>query len=108
MPLITNSAAFKDGGALIITFDEADKESTDGGSVQADPGTPLPEIFGPGGGRVGALVLSPFVAPNTTSTVTYNHYSLLASMEDAFGLSRLGFAATPALNAFGTDVYNRK
>lgn len=108
VPLITNSAAFKDGGALIITFDEADKESTDGGSVQADPGTPLPEIFGPGGGRVGALVLSPFVAPNTTSTVTYNHYSLLASMEDAFGLSRLGFAATPALNAFGTDVYNRK
>lgn len=57
-------------------------------------------------GRVGALVLSPFVNGGTWSTTLYNHYSLLASIEDLFGLPYLGYAATPGLNRFGLDVYN--
>ncbi|MEJ7715605.1 MAG: hypothetical protein WKF40_07845 [Thermoleophilaceae bacterium] len=41
-----------------------------------------------------------------TST-PYNHYSLLRSTEDLFGLSHLGFAAKEGLAPFGADVYTR-
>jgi hypothetical protein len=41
------------------------------------------------------------------SSTSYNHYSLLASLEDVFGQPRLGYAAQPGLNRFGLDVYNR-
>jgi hypothetical protein len=66
----------------------------------------LPGITGMGGGRVGALVLSPFVKPGSVSSTPYNHYSLLASIEDLFDRPYLGYAAQPGLNRFGLDVYN--
>jgi hypothetical protein len=53
-------------------------------------------------------VLSPFVKPGTVSTVDYNHYSLLRSIEDIFGLSHLGDAAMPQVKSFGPDVYTRR
>jgi hypothetical protein len=61
---------------------------------------------GPGGGRVGALVISRWTLPNTFSTTPYNHYSLLASLEELFGLGKLGMARQPGLPVFGLDVYN--
>jgi hypothetical protein len=98
VPEILSSAAFKKDGILVITFDEAEgKES----ASCALPG-------GAGGGRVGALVLSPQIKGGTTSERPYNHYSLLASIEDIFGLPYLGYAAAPGLNRFGTDVYNNR
>ncbi|HVO06798.1 MAG TPA: alkaline phosphatase family protein [Burkholderiaceae bacterium] len=66
-----------------------------------------PGLVGPGGGRIGAVLLSPFIKPGTATTVSYNHYSLLRSVEDLFGLPHLGFAAQPGLQAFGADVYTR-
>jgi phosphatidylinositol-3-phosphatase len=36
------------------------------------------------------------------------HYSLLAGIEELFGLPRLGYAATPGLDRFGLDVYNAR
>ena len=39
-----------------------------------------------------------------TSTHAYNHYSLLRTMEDLFGLPRLGYART--VDTFGADVFN--
>ncbi|WP_245603676.1 alkaline phosphatase family protein [Intrasporangium oryzae] len=50
--------------------------------------------------------MSPYVAPNTWSTTSYNHYSLLASIEGIFRLPYLGYAQTAGLNRFGLDVYN--
>jgi hypothetical protein len=47
---------------------------------------------GLGGGQTGAVLLSPFIKPGTVSISSYNHYSLLASIEDLFGLHRLGEA----------------
>jgi hypothetical protein len=38
----------------------------------------------------------------------YNHYSLLASIEDLFGLKRLGYASVPALPVFDAATYNAK
>jgi hypothetical protein len=64
-----------------------------------------PGINGPGGGRTGAVVLSPFVAPGTVSDQPYNHYSLLRTMEDFFGLKHLGYAGQKGLAPFGRDVF---
>jgi hypothetical protein len=48
---------------------------------------------GYGGDRIGALLLSPFVKPGSSSQVPYNHYSLLRSLEDIFDLhEHLGYA----------------
>ena len=68
------------------------------------PNAAQPGLDGPGGGRVGALVISPYVAAGTSSRRTYNHYSLLGSIEDLFGLGRLGYART-VTHVFGSDVY---
>jgi Phosphoesterase family len=80
-------------GLLIITFDESSGDST----------ACCNELPGAGGGIVGAVLLSPGIAPGTVSTTGYNHYSLLASIEDVFGLPRIGDAVSA--NAFGPDVY---
>ena len=60
---------------------------------------------GPGGGKIGAVLVSPFIKPGTTSSTPYNHYTLLGSIEDLFGLKRLGFASEPGMRFFGSDVY---
>ena len=63
---------------------------------------PLPGKTGPGGGgRIGAVLLSPLIKPGTVSTVRYNHYSLLRTIEDSFGLPHLGDAAMPQVRSFG-------
>lgn len=109
VPKITSSPAFQQDGVLIITFDESDSPQQDSSACCGEgpgPNTPLPGITGLGGGRTGALVLSKYSSPNTFSSTPYNHYSLLASVEDLFGLPHLGYADSPGLARFGTDVYN--
>lgn len=109
VPKILASPAYKADGMLVITADESDGPQTDATACCTEgpgPNAALPGITGLGGGRIGALVLSPFVKPNTWSTTSYNHYSLLASIEDVFRLPYLGYAQTAGLNRFGLDVYN--
>ena len=109
VPKITASPAFRRNGLLEITFDESDGPQSDSAACCGEvpgPGSPLPGITGPGGGRVGAVLLSPFIAPDTISTTDYNHYSSLASWESLFGLARLADAAT-VTSTFGSDVYTR-
>ena len=106
VPMITRSPAFRANGLLVITFDEAiDLDATACCDEQPGPNTKSPGWNGPGGGRIGAVVLSPFIAPGTVSDVPYNHYSLLRSVEDIFDLPHLGYAATAGLKPFGADVY---
>jgi hypothetical protein len=109
VPLITGSPAYRHDGLLVITFDEADGPPAGDSSAccgeTPGPGSPLPGVTGPGGGRTGAVLLSPFIAPGTTSAVAYNHYSLLASIEDLFGLPRLGEAQT-VTSTFGPGVFD--
>ncbi len=109
VPLITAAPAFRADGVLVITFDESDSPSSDSSACCGEgpgPNAKQPGIAGPGGGRVGALVISPFVKGGTSSSTPYNHYSLLASIEDLFALPHLGYAATPGLNRFGSDIYS--
>jgi len=111
VPLITDSPAFRADGMLIITFDESDRAGAAGSAAccaeQPLPGAKYqPGFNGPGGGRIGAVVLSPFVKPATMSTVPYNHYALLATVEAIFGVERLGYAGERDLQLFGTDVFS--
>ncbi len=107
VPKITSSPAFRANGLLEITFDESDGPQSDASSCceeQPGPASPLPGITGPGGGRIGAVLISRFIKPGTVSETPYNHYSSLASFESLLGLARLADAATvPAV--FGADVF---
>ena len=114
VPPILKSPAYKRHGLLMVTFDEAAATGANADSSaccgeQPGPNTPSPggPTPGPGGGRVGAVMLSPCIRGGSTSSQDYNHYSMLASIEDNFGLGRLGYAAQPGLPTFGTDVFNR-
>jgi hypothetical protein len=107
VPRILASPAYKDNGMLIVTWDESETNDTTACcNEQSGPNTPSPGIGGPGGGKVGAVVLSSFVKPGTTSDQAYNHYSFLRSMEDLFGLEHLGMAAQAGLQPFGADVFD--
>ena len=113
VPLILSSAAYKKDGLLIITFDESDGKGDEAATAccgeQGLPGEEqLPGIVGPGGGRIGAVLLSPFIRPGTVSSVPYNHYSTLRYLEDTFGLPRLGYAAQNTLPMFGADVFTQQ
>lgn len=68
---ITASAAWKDNGVLFVTWDEDD---------------------GSAGNRVLTLVVTPGLG-HTDTNVAYDHYSLLATVEDLLGVGRLGNAA---------------
>lgn len=108
VPRITHSPAFRKDGLLIITFDEAPSaDKTACCHEPTGPNTTGPGAGGPGGGRTGTVLLSPFIRPGTVSDVPYNHYSMLKSVEQIFGLSYLGYAGQPGLVAFGRDVYTR-
>lgn len=109
VPKILASQAFQQDGMLVITADESDGLQSDSSACCGEGpslNALLPGITGPGGGRIGALVISKWTAPDTSSDTPYNHYALLGSIEDLFGLDHLGYAATPGLARFGTDVYN--
>jgi hypothetical protein len=110
VPQILNSPAYQRDGLLLILFDEAEfgasgTDSTACCNELPGPNSPLPGITGPGGGRVGAVVLSKFVRPGTIVTTPYNHYSLLRTIEDLLGLDHLGYARQSGLNSFGLDVF---
>jgi hypothetical protein len=108
-PRILHSPAFKKNGMLVITADESDSAIVDSSACCGEltgPNTTKPGIIGPGGGLVGALVISRWTKPNSWSTTPYNHYSLLASLENIFRLKRIGMAKQKGLDRFGLDVYN--
>lgn|GEM_PF-2851439 len=76
VPQILASPAWQDGGVLIVTWDEY-------------PHQP------PNGGHVLSLLISKHIAAGPISGL-YSDYSLLRSLEQAWGLPYLGHAATAA------------
>ena len=88
----------------------------------------------PGGGDTGSVLISPYITPGSVSTVAYNHYDWLRTVEDIFdvnsctqanagassdditltagtvcggldGDGHIGYAAQTDLNDFGLDVF---
>lgn len=117
---IKDSLAYKDGGMIAITSAQAPQEgeSPDESGCCINPDFPnLPDDGGEapptgpvretnGGGRVGLLLLSPFVEPGTTSETYFNHFSLLITIEELFELERIGYGAEPALTGFDESIFN--
>jgi phosphatidylinositol-3-phosphatase len=123
VPEITASPAYKEEGGLIaITFDQAPRSgpAADSSSCCATPEYPNlppptsaePPATGPvkpsgGGGRVGMLLLSPYVSPGTIDEAAYyNHFAFLGSVEELFELEPLGYAAEPVLTGFDSTVFD--
>ncbi len=117
VPEIESSAAYKEGGMIAITFDQAPQSGTgaDDSGCCATPKYPnIPASATTtatgepiGGGRLGLLLISKYVKPNSSYvTGQYNHYSLLASIEALFKLQPLGYAGNVQLPAFEKAVYN--
>jgi hypothetical protein len=111
VPQLLASPAYKAGGLILITFDEGSTDKAccgeTAGVSASHPNVAEPGMGGPGGGDVGLVALSPFIKPGTVSKVDYNHYSLLRTIEDFFGLSHLGDAAMPQVKSFGADVFTK-
>jgi len=134
IPIITASPAYQQDGLLIINFDESNYSASVSGGVETltFPGyfccneqlgpnlKPYPQadtitLSGAssivinyqnyGGDQVGAILLSPFIKAGTVSSTPYNHYSMLRTIEDIFGLAHLGNAQTDGLVPLGTDVF---
>jgi hypothetical protein len=108
VPRIVTSPAFRDGGLLAVIFDEAGTgDSSSCCHEPTGPGTPNNGAFTPGsgGGRTGAVLVSPYIRAGTVTQTAYNHYSLLRSVEDLFGLGHLGYAAASGLTTLGPDVF---
>jgi len=112
VPEIMASKAYKESGLLVITVDEAPSsgEFADSSSCCGQPRFPnlaaAPSGLPPrGGGTVGALLLSPFVKGPSTSQEPFNHFSLLRTIEDLFGLGHLGYAALPAVKSFEASMF---
>lgn len=77
VPTITASDAYKNGGLLVVVWDEDDSS----GVFSNDDPIPI-------------YVASPYAKAGFVSHVTADHASLLATIEDGLGLPRLGQAAT--------------
>jgi phosphatidylinositol-3-phosphatase len=133
IPQILASPAYQADGLLIINFDESNTNISISGSTEtvSFPGyfccneqlgpnlAPYPIVdtlaYGSetvilnyqnyGGDNTGAILLSPFIKGGTVSTQPYNHYSMLRTIEDIYGLGHIGNAQTDGLVPVGTDVF---
>jgi phosphatidylinositol-3-phosphatase len=76
--------------AIVVTWDEDDF------SDQGQTGTGCCG-FDPGGGHVATIVITNKTNSPIIDNTPYNHYSLLRSIEDAFGLPCLAHACDPAI-----------
>lgn len=113
IPQILAGPGYADDTLLVITFDEARATGPQAdltsccGQPRAvnEPASVDPQAPAEGGGRVGALVISPQVKAAAVSNVAYNHLSLLRTAGLAFGLPPLGLAARAGVKPFGDDVF---
>jgi phospholipase C len=88
---ITDSKQWRQGrNAIVITWDEDDF---------SDSGQPGTGCCGStvGGGHVATIVITNKKTGPITDSTPYNHYSLLRTMEDAFGLPCLAHACDSAV-----------
>jgi hypothetical protein len=74
VPQILGSAAYRNGGALFVTWDESE-----GGDVP-----------------IGFIAMSPMIKAGYSNTVSYSHSSTLRSVEEIFGLTPMLAGAASA------------
>jgi phosphatidylinositol-3-phosphatase len=107
VPRILRSKAYRRNGLLVVTFDESRSGADACCFVPDGPNVEAQGIYGPGGGRTGTVLVSPFIERGSVNDTPYNHYDYLHTIESIFGLGYLGYAARPEVRDFGADVFGR-
>jgi hypothetical protein len=69
IPLIMASKAYKDGGAIVITWDEGEG------------------LISTSDGPIGMIVISPFAKKGYSNSIKYTHSSLLRTLQDIFSVT---------------------
>jgi acid phosphatase len=82
VPRILDSPAFDERSLLVLTWDEGQGNHT---CCNLETG----------GGRIATLLISPLARPGFQDDTPYTHYSLLKTISEAWGLEKLGNAASP-------------
>lgn len=90
---ILDRPEIRDHGLVVVTFDEADSSDVRGCCGNSR------------GGRIATWVLGAGVAVGGQSATPYNHYSLLRTIEDTFGLPCLRHACDQQTAAFGPEIW---
>ena len=80
LPKITTSSSFANS-VVFVTFDEGTSNVN-------------------GGGHIVTLAITPHMTPGFKATAAYTHYSMLRTVEQAWGLPYLGNAASATCLAF--------
>jgi hypothetical protein len=85
----------RENAAIVITFDE-----DDGGGKQGCCGTDPSDPANAGGGHIATVVVTNHGPRGVVDATPYSHYSLLRTIEDAFGIaSHLARANAPGVRA---------
>jgi hypothetical protein len=87
VPEILASPAYKKDGLLIVSF----------GAADPDPAAPPSEPK-----KVGAVLLSPLLAPGGTDAAPYTPYSVLRSIDELFALEPLASAGGSKVRSFAS------
>lgn len=111
VPQIEATRTYQKDGMIMILSDQApasgpnadssaccgrlDYANTSNPGAGAQPGA--------GGGRTGALVISPFAARGATDSTPSDHYTLLSTLDTLFNVEPLGYAAKR--QPFGQTVF---
>ncbi len=126
VPAIMASPAYEEGGLILITSAQAPQagEHPDPSACCLAPQYPnLPPVAATtattttpyteesvlpsgGGGKVGLLMISPFVEPGTVVETEYaNHFTLLKTLETMFGVEPLGYAGEEEMPTLSPELF---
>jgi len=105
---IRSSAAYKAGGAIIITSSQSAPggENPDNSACCDDRPWYGKDTSASGGGRVGALLLSPLAKGGTVVDGRFDHYDLLRTIADGLGVRRPGLSAHPKVTGLPRSTWS--
>ncbi|HEU0130848.1 MAG TPA: alkaline phosphatase family protein [Mycobacteriales bacterium] len=101
IPRILADRSFRDGGLLVLTFDEGATVDDDA-PLSVESGEP--DV----GGRVFTVLVTPRLAKGSRLTAAYDHYSLLRTIEDVFCLPYLGRAGDPLVTSMLPALHQQR
>ena len=100
VPQILDSPAYSAGGLVVVTSAQAPQPAQAAATPCCGPAA-YPNVGAAteagAGERVGALLLSPFTPAGRVDRTPANHFSLLRTLSEIYGVDPLGYAATDAV-----------
>lgn len=97
VPKILASAAYADGGLLVVTSDGPPAAPTPPAHAAPQTYPNVGDAAAAGAGRVGALLISKAVRAGERDAMPANHFTLLRLISDLFELQPLGYAGASDL-----------